>query len=74
MLTAAITSPPPDFNDHTGLHSLRTRTHRGVKTPIIMVRIIQIAVDLTEAHRSLYHITVEFPVQPGSLATFTTPL
>jgi len=39
-----------------------------------MVRIIQIAVDLTEAYRSLYHVTVEFPVQPDSLATFTTPL
>ncbi|KAK0655627.1 peptidase m61 domain-containing protein [Cercophora newfieldiana] len=39
-----------------------------------MVRIIQISVDLTEAHRSLLHTTVSFPVQPGTLATFTTPL
>ncbi|KAK0632478.1 peptidase m61 domain-containing protein [Immersiella caudata] len=39
-----------------------------------MVQIIQIAVNLTEAYRGLYHTTVEFSVQPGSLATFTTPL
>ncbi|KAK4451545.1 peptidase m61 domain-containing protein, partial [Podospora aff. communis PSN243] len=38
------------------------------------VRIIHIAADLTEAYRGLYHTTVEFPVQPGSVATFTTPL
>ena len=38
------------------------------------MRIIEIFVDLTEAHRNLIQTFVEFPVQPGTTATFTTPL
>ncbi len=38
------------------------------------MRVIHIDVDLTEASRNLIHTKVNFPVQPGVVAIFTTPL
>lgn len=38
------------------------------------MRIIHISVDLREASRGLLHTDVQLPVQPGTVATFTTPL
>ncbi|KAB5546834.1 peptidase m61 domain-containing protein [Coniochaeta sp. 2T2.1] len=38
------------------------------------MRVIHIAVDLTEASRCLIHATVQLPVKPDSVAIFTTPV
>ena len=38
------------------------------------MRIIHISVDLTEVPRSLFHVRVELPVRPNSVAIFTTPV
>lgn len=38
------------------------------------MRVIHISVDLTEAPRSLFHVQVELPVRPNSVAIFTTPV
>ncbi len=38
------------------------------------MRVIHIAVDLTEASRNLIHTKVQLPAQPGAVVVFTTPL
>ncbi|KAK4207031.1 peptidase m61 domain protein [Rhypophila decipiens] len=38
------------------------------------MRVTHISVDLTEANRYIVHAKIELPVQPGTIARFTTPV